>query len=111
MWKLCRELDGSAWRAVALRGFRSTSFIGIGFRRRSSILSRIAFRPRPFLKCAHFADLEKIRSYCEPRDCDRLDKFCGATRMKPVFGLSISNIKKKATDTAIGRIRNKRRSV
>src|SRR5215469_1531624 len=44
-------------------------------------------------------------------DWDKLSRFWGTTRMTPVRGLSISEIKKNATATAIGKIRNNRRSV
>src|SRR5215472_2433144 len=44
-------------------------------------------------------------------DCDKLSKFWGTTSMTPVRGLSMSEIKKNAMDTAIGKIRKIRRPV
>ena len=58
-----------------------------------------------------FFSASALLSYCARMNCDKLSRFWGTTRMTPVRGLSISEIKKKAMDTAIGKIRNIRRPV
>src|SRR4029077_19938983 len=50
-------------------------------------------------------------TYYGCKDCERLSKFWGATRMVPPRGLSMSEIRKNAMDTVAGTIRNIRRSV
>src|SRR5215469_5278471 len=50
-------------------------------------------------------------SYCSRSDCERLNKFWGATRIAPARGLSMSQIRKNAMDTTTGTIRNMPRFV
>jgi len=46
-------------------------------------------------------------AHCACRDCERLRRFCGITRIRPQRGLSMSAMRRNAIETTSGRTRSK----